>query len=245
MTTYYAQYPAILQQILDTLFPFLEKMCDHLAKTDPASPFFGAAKGPSHQPKTRTTRGYTRKEKQQKQGQHTSSQPLRHPDGRQQRWGPNRPVILAAHTSDPDPRDAKIEQLTALLAGMTAAPSYGGQNGTPDDPQGSSQTTFFSSARPRAYECWLHGRNNSHNGVECKVMTNDSAYKARMKNATGLLGTGGNPKVGVPHTLAQPLSWNCPKFVFSLAQPLSCSPCRHKPHSYPPPCLVLQPGLSR
>jgi hypothetical protein len=161
MTTYYAQYPAILKQSLDTLFPFLEKMRDHLAKTDPASPFSGAAKGPSHQPKTRTTRGYTRKGQQQKQGQRTPSQPIQNPDGRQQRWGPNEPVILAAQTSDPDPRDAKLAQLTALLAGMTAAPSYGGQNGMPDDPQGSSQTTLLSSARLRANYCWLHGWNNS------------------------------------------------------------------------------------
>ncbi len=37
LTTYYAQYPAILQQSLATLFPFLEKMRHHLAKTDPGS----------------------------------------------------------------------------------------------------------------------------------------------------------------------------------------------------------------
>jgi hypothetical protein len=73
MTTYHAQYPAILQQSLDTLFPFLDKMRDHLTKTDPASTFSGAAKGPSHQSKTRTTRGYTRKGQQQKQGQRTLS----------------------------------------------------------------------------------------------------------------------------------------------------------------------------
>ncbi len=92
-------------------------MRDHLAKTDPASPFSGAAKGPSNQPKTRT-KGYTRKGQQQKQEQRTPSQPTQPPNGRTQRWGPNEPVILAAHTSDPDPRDAKIEQLTAQLAGI-------------------------------------------------------------------------------------------------------------------------------
>ena len=109
MTTYYAQYPAVLQQDLATLFPFLEKMRDHLAKTDPASPFSGAAKGPAHQPKTRTTKGYPRKGQQQKQDQLTPSQPTNY-----QRWGPNGPVILAAHTLDPDPRDARMQKLSSL-----------------------------------------------------------------------------------------------------------------------------------
>ena len=230
MTAYYAQYPAILQQSLDTLFPFLEKMRDHLAKTDPASPFSGAAKGPSNQPKTRT-KGYTRKGQQQKQEQRTPSQPTQHPNGRTQRWGPNGPVILAAHTSDPDPRDAKIEQLTAQLAGMTAAQSYGASNGMPDGHQESSQSTLFSSARPRAFYCWLHGWNNSHHGGQCKVMTNDTAYTARMKSATGPHGTGGNPKIGVPVT------YHRPQFCFPLAQPLLCSTCPPTPNFNPPSVL--------
>jgi hypothetical protein len=73
MTTYDAQYPAILQQSLDTLFPFLENMRDYLAKTHPAYPFSGAAKGPSHQPKTRTTRGHAYQEGQQQKQAGTSS----------------------------------------------------------------------------------------------------------------------------------------------------------------------------
>jgi hypothetical protein len=39
MPGYYAQFPAILQQILATLFPYLEKMRDHLVRSDPTSPF--------------------------------------------------------------------------------------------------------------------------------------------------------------------------------------------------------------
>ena len=220
MTTYYAQYPAVLQQDLATLFPFLEKMRDHLAKTDPASPFSGAARGPPHQPKTRKFKGHTRKGQQQ--------QPQQQHDQRSQRWGPNGPVILAAHTSGPDPRDAKIDELTALLAGMTAAPGYGGHVGMPVPPQASLQANVSSSARPRAYYCWLHGWNNSHNGQACKIMTNDPAYTAGMKRATGPHGTGGNPKIGVP------VSYLRPKFFYPLPQTLSCPPCTPSPHSTPP-----------
>jgi hypothetical protein len=36
MMGYYSRYPAIAQQNLATLFPFLEDMKDHLTKTDPA-----------------------------------------------------------------------------------------------------------------------------------------------------------------------------------------------------------------
>jgi hypothetical protein len=46
MMGYYSRYPAIAQQNLATLFPFLDDMKDHFTKTDPASPFSGAARGP-------------------------------------------------------------------------------------------------------------------------------------------------------------------------------------------------------
>jgi hypothetical protein len=36
---YYVTYPAILQQSLATLFPYLETLKDHLIRSDTASPF--------------------------------------------------------------------------------------------------------------------------------------------------------------------------------------------------------------
>jgi hypothetical protein len=42
---YYILHPAILQQSLATLFPYLDKLRDHLVQSDTASPFSGAAKG--------------------------------------------------------------------------------------------------------------------------------------------------------------------------------------------------------
>jgi hypothetical protein len=47
MMGYYSRYPAIAQQNLATLFPFLDGIKDNLTKTDPASPFSGATKGPA------------------------------------------------------------------------------------------------------------------------------------------------------------------------------------------------------
>ncbi len=44
MAGYYTTYPAILQQSLATLFPYLENLKDHLTRGDPSSPFLGAAK---------------------------------------------------------------------------------------------------------------------------------------------------------------------------------------------------------
>ena len=52
-------YPAILQQSLATLFPYLENLKDHLTRGDPSSPFSGAAKAVqklaprNHQPRSR------------------------------------------------------------------------------------------------------------------------------------------------------------------------------------------------
>jgi hypothetical protein len=45
LTPYYAQYPALAQQSLATLFTYLENLWDHLIRIDPASPFSSAAKG--------------------------------------------------------------------------------------------------------------------------------------------------------------------------------------------------------
>jgi hypothetical protein len=44
MAGYYTTYPAILQQSLATLLPYLENLKDHLTRGDPSSPFSGAAK---------------------------------------------------------------------------------------------------------------------------------------------------------------------------------------------------------
>jgi hypothetical protein len=94
MPGYYIQYPAILQQSLATIFPYLEKMQDHLVRSDPASPFSGAAKGNTTKtPKTKKTRPPRTHAKQ------PNSTGYQRPNS--PRWGPNGPVVLSAATPPP------------------------------------------------------------------------------------------------------------------------------------------------
>jgi hypothetical protein len=96
MAGYYTQYPAILQQSLATLFPFLEHLKDHLTRGDPSSPFSGAAKA-LQRPGTRTRQPRSRpnnNNNRTKQQQHPASTPPYRPSNpntenhQKARWGP-------------------------------------------------------------------------------------------------------------------------------------------------------------
>jgi hypothetical protein len=106
-----------------------------------------------------------------------------------------------------------------------SGPVYGANFGIPVYPPANTNATMASSARPRRYYCWLHGWSNSHDGCDCKVVTNDTQYTAQTRNATSEIGSGGNPKIGVPITYTRP-SFFCPPHHFS-----SCSPCLSSHHS--------------
>jgi hypothetical protein len=87
LTTYYAQYLAILNQGVVTLFPFLEQMKDHLRRNDLGTPFSGAANGnkqPYNQPKR----------KKSNKGNKTNQANQRIP-----RWSPHGPTLLSAATA--------------------------------------------------------------------------------------------------------------------------------------------------
>ena len=211
MPGYYLQYPAILQQSLATLFPYLEKMQDHLVRSDPASPFSGAAKGNTNTKKTKKTtqrppRTHTKQQHQQQQ----------HPNST--RWGPNGPVVFSA-AAPPIALDiahyvAENQRLHAAMTAMGGSPSAGGHFGMPVPPMHPANAYLSSTARPRQFYCWLHGYNNTHNGCHCNVMGANPEYTSQMKAATSPNGTGGNPKVGVPVCLQRnpvfyPLSCLC------------------------------------
>ncbi len=141
-------------------------------------------------------------------------------------WGSTGAVNLTESAHTPiDPRDAQLAALQAQVAAMMAAPAYGGNFGMPVYLQAHTHATLATSARPRAHYCWLHGWNNSHEGNVCKVMTNDAQYTSAMRNATSEIGSGGNPKIGVPVTYTRP-SLFCPPH-----HSLSCSPCLSSHHS--------------
>jgi hypothetical protein len=96
MPGYSAQFPAILQQSLATLFPYLEKMRDHLVQSNSTSPFSGAAKGnqvraPKAKKAQRPPRTHAKKDKP---SQHPSPAPS-------PRWSPNGPVAYAAVSVPP------------------------------------------------------------------------------------------------------------------------------------------------
>jgi hypothetical protein len=118
-----------------------------------------------------------------------------------------------------------------------SGPVYGANFGMPLYPPANTIATLASSARPRRYYCRLHGWNNSHDERDCQVMTNDTQYTVQMRNATSEIGSGGNPKIGVPVTYTHPSF-----FVHHI------TPCRAllvSPHIIPPtlPCLARLPEI--
>ncbi len=96
MPVYYTQYPAILQQSIDTLFPYLEQIRDHLIRGDPTSPFSGSA--------ARTAPANDKRKKQhykgKRQPEHQTPQPPPQHYRQGTRWGPRGPeVSLSAKAS--------------------------------------------------------------------------------------------------------------------------------------------------
>jgi hypothetical protein len=111
LTTYYAQHPAIAQQSVGTLFPFLEQMKDHLLRNEPSTPFSGAAQGNNKQQNQQNRR------KKGPKGNKTQQNPQRSP-----RWTPHGPALLAAtaaatmtNPADYTPYLAEIQRLQRAL----------------------------------------------------------------------------------------------------------------------------------
>jgi hypothetical protein len=88
---------------------------------------------------------------------------------------------------------------------MEAHQPYNAYFDMPVPPSLHTSSSLFSESRPRAHYCWLHGWNNSsHPGVQCQVMARSDEYTNEMRLASGPLGTGGNPKIGVPVSFVRP-----------------------------------------
>ncbi len=145
---HYTQYPAILQQSLATLFPFLENLKDHLTQGDPSSPFSGAAKA-LQRAATRHRQPRSRPNNRTKmQQQPASTPPYRSSNpstGNHQRvrWGPQGQIAMQASSSGPD--KAEIARLHAVIANMTGRPGQYASTGMPSAPDPYSDVTLLSS----------------------------------------------------------------------------------------------------
>jgi hypothetical protein len=137
-------------------------------------------------------------------------------------------VSPAAHTQGPNglPWEVQslqnqVQQLTALLAQSNAnvAAAMMGENiGVVSVATGYGMPTVpsaFFGTQARPFYCFVHGSNTSHNGAQCKVMTQNPLYTAEMKAATSSA-TGGNPNVRPP--VSRPM-------LNAFAPPVVCSPC--------------------
>ena len=238
MAGYYTRYPAILQQSLATLFPYLENLKDHLTRGDPSSPFSGAAKA-LKTPRNRQPRSRPNNNRPKQQQPANAPAPYRPSmpntsTNQRQRWGPQGQIALQASSSGPD--QTEIARLQAVIANMTGSPGQHAYTGMSSAHDPYSHVSLLSSARPRPFYCWLHGYNNTHDGVTCNVMRANPEYTAYQKNAATPDGTGGNPNVGVPVSFTRPRS----KFFSPLSR--ACLPCLTKPlpnFTPPPPTARL------
>ncbi len=93
---------------------------------------------------------------------------------------------------------ATIDRLQARLNISDAQHAFSMQHVYAAQQNGSSES------RPRSHYCGLHGWNNDHNGTECRGMALDKRFTPAMRAATTHVGTGGNPKVGVPVGFVRP-----------------------------------------
>ncbi len=59
---------------------------------------------------------------------------------------------------------------------MTGGPGKYASNGMPSAPDPYSDAALLSSARTRSLYCWLHGYNNTHDGITCNVMRANPNY---------------------------------------------------------------------
>jgi hypothetical protein len=115
----------------------------------------------------------------------------------------------------------QVQQLTTLLAQSNAnvAAAMMGENfGAVSAATGYGMQivpSAFFGTQARPFYCFVHGSNTSHNGAQCKVMTQNPLYTVEMKAVTSSA-TGGNPNVGPP--VSRPM-------LNAFAPPVVCSPC--------------------
>jgi hypothetical protein len=213
MVGFYGQYPLVNQQNIANLFAYLTPQVPHLIDQTGSAPFSGGAS--TAVPKN-GKKGENGKKGNRTKGTWGSWQTSGTP-------GYFAGAILQAQTpptflsSDREAAYvAEIQQLRALVATSDNANAFFVQQhayATQNDP---------SAYRPRSHYCGLHGLNNDHNGSKCRGMARDKRFTEAMRAATTHVGTGGNPKVGVPVGFVRPSPHHA---YFPLASPDGCLAC--------------------
>jgi hypothetical protein len=117
---------------------------------------------------------------------------------------------------------AEIQQLRSLVATSDTANAFFVQQNA------CALQNVPLASRHRSHYCGLHGWNNDHNGPECRGLARDKRFTDAMRSATTHVGTGGNPKVGVPVGFLRP----SPHHSFF-------------PRASPNGCLTYLPSLSQ
>ncbi len=153
MAGYYTMYPAILQQSLATLFPYLENLKDHLTRGDPSSPFSRAAKAVqkhltprNRQPRSRPNNNRTKQQQPANApAPYRSSMPNTSTNQRL-RWGPQGQISMQALSSGPE--QTEIARLQAIIATMAHGPVQHAYNGIPSAPDPYSHVSMLSSTKP-------------------------------------------------------------------------------------------------
>ena len=157
MAGYYTTYPAILQQSLATLFPYLENLKDYLTRGDPSSPFSGAVKVVqrlalrNRQPRSRPNNNRTKQQQPANApAPYRSSMPNTSTNQRL-RWGPQGQIAMQASSFGPE--QTEIARLQAVIANMTSSPAQHAYAGMPSAHDPYSHVSLLSSARPRPFYC--------------------------------------------------------------------------------------------
>jgi hypothetical protein len=197
MVGFYGTHPLVAQQTIANLFAYLAPQVTYLIDQTGSAPFSGGASTVSPNPNTRRAKNGGKKGNRTKAtwGNWQNSATPGHFAG----------AIVQAQTPPPflsadceAAYVAEIQQLRSLVATSDTANAFFVQQ------HAYAMQNVPSASRPRSHYCGLHGWNNNHNGPECRGMARDKRFTDAMRLATAHVGTGGNPKVGVPVGFLRP-----------------------------------------
>ena len=215
MVGFYALHPLVAQQTITNLFAFLTPQVTHLIDQTGSAPFSGGASTASTGLTRRTKKNKGNRTKGTWGNWPTSATPGDFAGASIQAQTPH-PSLAAQREAA---YVAEIQQLRALVATSDTATAFFVQQ---QQQHAYALQNAPSAFRPRSHYCGFHGWNNDHNGTACRAMAGDKRFTDAMKAATTHVGTGGNPKIGVPVGFIRPSPHHS---FFPLDSPNVCLTC--------------------